>query len=214
MTLLRDFESLGIDGRSVPTWMVGKFSGRCVVVASAACVWEDLSSIGLNRISAEGDYGWAVMCVNDTLMHWPGIVHHAYSNQHRWFDGWLKARRETIAGYVTRRVWGEVRHVHSNNSGGDYQWPWPGTGTSTLNAVYTALALGYAPVVICGAPLDSSPHYFDPPWAATNFNREVGQDKANPAVPQYWGRAKKHIFRDRVFSQSGRTRELLGAYTP
>lgn len=31
-------------------------------------------------------------------------------------------------------------------------WKVPGHGTSTLNAVYLACLLGYAPVYVCGAP--------------------------------------------------------------
>lgn len=211
MALVDDFSLLGVSSRSFPAELVGKHAGeRCLVVATARGVWADLETVGIERIRPDGEYGWHVMAVNDMIAHWPGVVHHAYSNQHRWLDAWVRGRRETIAGYVVRQRWGEVRLTHSNNVGGKVQWPWPGHGTSTLNAIYTALALGYAPVVVCGAPLTNDGHYFDPPWVGSNFEREIGHDRNGEL--QYWAKSARKIFGGRVFSQSGRTRELLGAF--
>lgn len=151
------------------------------------------------------------MAVNDMIMYFPGIIDHCYSNQHRWFQGWLQARRETICKVCTRKQWGEPGPTHSCRVGGKYNWPWPGHGTSTLNAVYTAVALGYDPIVICGAPLDNSPHFFEPPWGYSNFEREVSIDVKGQL--SFWANAKKNLFRGRVYSMSGRTKELLGAYS-
>ena len=91
-------------------------------------------------------------------------------------------------------------------------WPWPGHGTSSLNGCYTGLALGYDEIVLCGAPLDDSGHYFDPPTWHTNFVREIPDvDRGGVIQPRYWSEAKARIFDGKVKSMSGRTRDLLGA---
>lgn len=202
-----EFGSLGISGRSLPADQVGRFAGqRCLVLASAACVWDDVMALG---VIGDQNNGWHTMCVNDIAMHWPGVVNHLYSNQHRWIPHWVGARRETIDGHKVRERWGPIGATHSCGQGGQYTWPWPGHGTSTLNAVYTALALGYSKVVLCGAPLDNSPHYFEPPWCRSKFEREVGLTVQGGLV--HWSQAAAKVFKGRVFSMSGRTKELLGA---
>ena len=84
----------------------------------------------------------------------------------------------------------------------------PAQRTSLLGAVFTACGLGYGPVVICGGPLDNTPHYFEPDWIRSNFEKEVPDTvDGNLAI---WNHARK-AFAGRVFSMSGRTREFLGA---
>lgn len=171
------------------------FSGKLIVAAGAACLWEDLEK---GRWSPE----CAVLTVNDITMHFPGPVAHAYSNDARWLPKWVEARRELLL-----KRHGPIGHVHSNHRGVQWEWPWPGHGTSLLGGVYTGLALGYSQIIICGGPLDDSPHYFEPPWMKTNFSREVGDRNGKM---RYWTRAKDEIFGGRVTSVSGRTKELLG----
>lgn len=179
--------------------IAGKFSGLLIVVASAACVWKDLEAAGMAK---NHDAHIHVMAVNDMLMHYPGKVTHAYSNDHRWLPKWIAARREQLI-----RAYGGIDYVHTCHHGAKYSWPWPGHGTSSLNAVYTGLALGYDEIWICGAPMDNGPHYFDAPWAETNFGNLKREDGSLP----YWTNAARSIFEGRVKSFSGRTREVLGA---
>ena len=187
------FEAVGI---TLPhNKLVGKYQGRKVlVVGSARCVWDDLS-----QFRHEID----VMTVNDMVIHLPGRVTHAYSN-----DAWrvppmIQARRPKFV-----EQWGNPYGHSCNPHEGVYVWPWPGHGTSSLNAVYTALALGYDEVILAGVPLDDSGHYFDPPWVKTNFTQEV---KETESGPRYWEMAAKKVFDGKVKSLSGRTRDLLGA---
>lgn len=199
--MLKGFEFLGVSQRDYPEELVGKFQGKkLIVVAGAACVWDDLALLG---VKGGQNAGWDVMCVNDIVMHYPGRVKHLFSNDHRLIPHWIGARRQQYT-----RAYGPIEYVHSQRVGAKYCWPWPGHGTSLLGGVYTGLAMGYELVVICGGPLDDSPMYFSPSWEFRNFTREVG---VKSGEMQYWGRAASKCFRGRVKSMSGRTRELLGA---
>jgi len=183
---------LGLDPKQFPE-IAGTCAGSCIVAAGAACVWDDLIAL---------DQDWDVMTVNDITMHFPGVIAHAFSYDAPWLAKWVAARRELLT-----RKYGPIGAIHSNNRPVEHFWPWPGQGTSALGAVYTALALGYKQIVLCGVPLDDSPHYFDPPWARCNFTREVGT--RGEKTLRYWNPAVLAG----VTSMSGRTRELLGSPT-
>lgn len=192
------FECLGIAEEFMRFPKVaGTYSGILIIVGSGRCVWEDLEKAGMAK-----NQDHHIMALNDMIMHYPGPLEHAYSNDHTLIDTWVKARRPTLV-----RDWGRIKHIHNCRAGRHHVWPWPGHGSSGLNAVYTGLGLGYDRVWLCGIPLDDSGHYFDAPWIKTNFNQEVA-DRDNG--PRYWENAARRIFKGRVKSFSGRTRELLG----
>ena len=183
-----------------PQELLDKWCGKkLVVVCGGRCVWDDLASI---NVTGQNPNGFDIMTVNDITMHYDGKVKHVYSNDHRWLPKWIEARRELIS-----REYGGIQYVHTCLTGARYVWPWPGHGTSALGAVYTGLAMGYDQIVLCGAPLDNSGHYFDPPWKETRFISEIATKNGEL---RYWAQAKEKIFNDKVRSQSGRTRELLG----
>lgn len=173
--------NLGIPESQYPEH--GTESGIVAILGSARCVWDDYSK--LCGVSLKFD----VMCVNDIVMHFPERIHHAYSNDHDLLDRWLAARRDQL-----RARFPEPKR-HSLKT-----WPWPGHGTSALGAAYTALALGYDEVYLCGVPLDGSGHYFDPPWVESNHDKEN---------IKHWETARDRVFGNRVFSMSGRTRAIL-----
>lgn len=198
--MLKDFEFLGLSLRDYPD-LVGKFSGKLVIVAGGGCVWDDLKR--LNCRGGIDNNGWTVMTVNDVTAHYPGKITHVYSNDHRMLPFWIGARRPQYT-----RAYGPIPYVHSCRVGAKNNWPWPGHGTSALGATYTGLAMGYDEIVLCGVPLDDSPNYFSPDWEPRNFTREV-PEKDNGTMA-YWHQAAKACFRGRVKSMSGRTKELLG----
>lgn len=184
------------DGNS----LLDRFSGRLLVVGSARCVWDDLKTLGFSVGALPRT---DVMCVNDIVMHFPGTVKHFFSNDTKTIPKWIAARRRLLS-----KPYGFPQYVHTCRKGNACNWPWPGHGTSALGAVYTGLALGYAPVVLCGIPLDDTGHYFDPPWIGSNFVREVGVKGSGRM--KYWEDANDRVFDGRVHAVSGRLVDVLG----
>jgi hypothetical protein len=68
----------------------------------------------------------------------------------------------------------------------------------------TGIGLGYAPIVLCGLPLDDGPHNGEPPWRRTKFASSEAPDD-----DPHWRRSRE-CFKGTVFSMSGRTREWFG----
>lgn len=178
-----------------------RYSGVLAVCASGHTLWDDLYSLGHRDV---WDQNFDIMAVNDAGMHIPHKLTHWYSNDYEWLPKWVAARRPRFV--KEGRMWeprgGESITTHScYNAPGAMIWPWPGGGTSTLYGVYTGLALGYSEIVVCGAPLDNGPHYFDPPWQPTTFAK-CGDFKS-------WQNARDRIFEGRVRSLSGNTKRIL-----
>ena len=140
---------------------------------------------------------------NDIAMHIPGPVKHLYSNNTPFLKRWEQARRDQFCS-----TYGFIKHLHSNHSGHIF-WPWPGSGTSALGATYTALALGYDEIILCGVPLDDSCHYFDPDWRQCSFTKQVPL-KGNGQI-KYWADAAAKVFDGKVSARSGRLTEILNA---
>lgn len=176
------------------------YQGRCVIAGGAMCVWDDIQGFAPEIRGGGTD----LMCVNDIGMHMPLKVRHWFSNGPGDVQRWRACRRR---GY-NEDIVTHALEFSSQPGKVHWVWPWPGHGTSSLNAVYTALQMGYTDVVLCGVPLDNQPNYFSPAWERRNFEREVPDRDGRL---KWWGRAADERFNGRVKSMSGRTRELLGA---
>ena len=176
--------------------LIGRFSGRLLIVGGARCVWDDLVSVDFRNTD--------ILCINDIVMHFPGKVKHFFSNDSMYTPRWLSSRRRNLC-----KFYGPVEYVHTCNKGAEYNWPWNGEGTSALGAVFSGLAMGYDKIILCGISLDDSGHYFDPPWMMSDF---MSMGLTGSTKIKCWVRAME-IFDGKVTSCSGRTRELLGLPT-
>lgn len=175
-------------------------SGHILICASGNCLWEDLYTLA---IPLKWQQEFDIMAVNDAGMHIPHRLKHWYSNDYTMLVRWRKSRRPRFKTADDAPVTeNEQIQMHSCfPCPGAIVWPWHGGGTSTLNAVFTALALGYDKITICGAPLNNEPHYFDPPHTKTNFERSGGW--------RTWQDARDRHFNGKVKAVSGNTKIIL-----
>lgn len=183
--------------------IAGCFAGNGLVIAGdAACVWEDLerfgcrSDEGRGRVAKDGFHFMAVNKIGETF---PGDLKHWFSNSAAHLGRFSAARRDEYTQEF--RV---PENTHACNPGAMWCWPWKGHGTSALGATLAGVAMGYAPVVLCGIPLDESPHNGEPPWRKTRFTTEVR------ARDLHWQRAIDAVLKGKVISMSGRTKDWLG----
>tara|TARA_R100001510_G_scaffold57034_2_gene63888 strand:- start:5952 stop:6566 length:615 start_codon:yes stop_codon:yes gene_type:complete len=187
-------------------------SGSLLICGSGKCIWDDLAHWksgcreGDNCIDFDGD----VMAINDIGMHLSFPIQHWYSNDYEMLPKWLAARRPLIAQNDNKIF------THSCYGRADFVWPLTGAGTSGLNAVFTALKIGYSKITLAGIPLDDAGHYWEPEWFSTNFTNEVPyskteKEKDSQKEIKYWSKAAKESFEGKVKSCSGRTKEILGS---
>ena len=93
-------------------------------------------------------------------------------------------------------------HGHEKWPEVDQVWSFPPGGSSGLFAVRVALALGYQEVYLCGVPMDATPRF-------TQTHSPRKPDYGISEGIQYWEDSLPFL-RGRVFSMSGRTKQLLG----
>jgi hypothetical protein len=170
----------------------GSYSGDCLVVCTAKCVWDDLAKVP--------NQGADVLCVNDSGLRFPGDVEHWYSSHADALPLYREIRRAAVITHsMCKSKLPELA---------DWVWPWPGHGNSGLNAIYTALGLGYGRVWVCGLPMDNTGHFNDGPsghWleprCAVHGKWSQYGDRKNFKV---WERAIATVFDGRVTFMSGR----------
>lgn len=157
-----------------------------IILGGGRCVWDDYDMVRHHKHD--------IMAVNDVGMHIPSPLAHWYSNDAAMIPKWVSCRR--YAG---------VGKLHTNNGAGVgvpsgiRMWDFVG-GNSVINAVEVGLALGYADIVVCGAPLDNSGWYFSPIWEESHYNNENELDEWRRRVVKFSGRVK---------SMSGNTKRIL-----
>jgi hypothetical protein len=157
-----------------------------LVVGSASCVYDDLRfkpytgpTIAVNRAMLDLDIPVDIGCT----------LHHEITRELMLgYNGRLFCSRGT--DYVT-----DVLPVKD-------EWR---NGTSGLYAVQIALHFGAPGVILCGMPIDDSPH----------FHRETGLARGIPELVamhrQPWIEYADFLRKAGVRSMSGWTRELLGS---
>lgn len=205
--LIPYLRELGADMNPLPP-IAGTYTGfGLIVCGDAACLWDDLERFGAASSMGRGCVhkdGFHIMTVNRAVETMPANIEHIYSNEPDLLMRFVAARR-----YEYCKEFEGPRHSHSHRRGASHKWPLGGHGTSGLGASLVGVGLGYDPIVLCGLPLDNGPHNGEPPWRRCNFEREAA-DNVDTHINQYWERARRLAFQNRVRSMSGRTREWLG----
>ena len=175
-----------------------------VIVGSGRCVWEDLEKIWPVEC--------AVMCINDMIMFYPGEIDHVFSCDGYMLKYWWAARRPPYKSQFERIPSFHTVDNDQNVPESYKRHHFVGGGTSGLAACFAGLDLGYNHIVLCGVPIDNSGHFWEAPWGATNFQREIAnsEGKIRGDGRRFWVNAMEK-FDGRVKSLSGFTKILLGS---
>lgn len=133
------------------------------------------------------------MALNLAGLEFEDIRHWASVNGHE-FPDLIQARRD--------KGWRMDIQIHSRGRVRDAEFPihvWisPIAGSSSLFGAIVGLALGYEPVILCGCPL-----------RGTNVFRKRGG--GYESYLEAWERIAPEL-KNRVFSMSGLTQDLLGS---
>jgi len=167
---------------------------RLVIFGTARCLWDDRRRFN-EMLEGKTHH---VMTINDAAIHVMGKPIDHIVSLHKEFVGPLKKMK------MAARNLGECT-THCDKEGKDVQCFWKFSnvgGTSALFGVKIGLAMGYKKITLCGCPLDNSGHYWEDPST-------VGILGCG-AIGMVWKDAARDIFKDRVRSMSGRTKEILG----
>lgn len=187
----------GIDVTQCPESMIDRYKGgRLLVLGGGRSVWRDIDAVG------QIEDVWDVMCVNDIMAYYQGVVLHGVTLHVEYMPGWMTFRRGHAFGYG--------RHVftHSDRQAGGFPectWKLDNLGgTSSMYGIFIGLVMGYEKILLAGIPMDGSGHFFDPPGDKTAGMFD------NSSQKNVWWWARDNIFKGRVKSMSGNTREWLG----
>jgi hypothetical protein len=181
-----------------------------MVLGGAECVWEDVA-----KLEAIMGRPWdgLVIAVNDIGSHWPHRIDHWCTLHPEKLAAWMGARKKNghSDGYITwtrdnrvRRGKGtpEVPHRQIGSGKGQIQG-----GASGMLAVAVAYELKCTHVVLCGVPMDRTPHFAESTvhqkgriWNSSQSHLRAWQKQ--DVLSKLKGRCK---------SMSGETLKLLGA---
>lgn len=182
--------ALGGRGETPPR--LGRYHGELIILGGSRCVWEDYEKVRKR--------GGDIMAVNDIGSHFKGYIRHWVTLHPAYFPGWRTYRDGHHYGsgqpYLT--------HSQKEHKGVDVVWRVANLGgTSGLFATQVGLMMGYDRITLCGIPMNTEAHYFDPPG-------EERRDFTDKTAHGVWREFSKQYFAGRVKSVSGWTRELLG----
>jgi hypothetical protein len=181
--------------------IAGTRTGPLIVVGTGRTMWADLAA--LDTLDAD------VMAINMAGVFLPRAPQHWASLHGEKFQWWIPLMHADGVAWNERGFSaGPVMETHSYRRypGVKHVWPDsimpPTDGGSGLAGIRAGLAMGYAPLILAGMPIDDTGHFYDPP------GRALATHGMFLAV---FRQAAKHEFRGRVRSMSGATRELVGA---
>jgi hypothetical protein len=182
-----------------PPAIVGKYVGRPLLVAgSGKCLWEDMEPfIGK---------GWDYMAVNYAGLMFPLPLNH-WSSQHTETATQLRELRQIDFKPVPHTE-DYLFHAHIEGPKIDVVWNSHKLtgGTSAFSSTVYATLMGYNPIVLVGIPLDMSGHFYDAPFS----HKDYGYISMGDQLKEVWQWGQDRIFKGKVRSMSGLTREICG----
>ena len=194
----------GIEITGDPPKVAGNFPGRCVVIGSGACLWDDARK--LYRYDSENKYD---NCgVNHGGFFWPWPLTHFCSLHANYIQYWLPMRLKTFSqGWI---------HSHAAKKEPHVENVWNFVRPAAMSGLFAAkamLACGYDEVILLGNPMDDSGHFYDPPPGLLAPGEQASWEHMryrHRENMREWEQASIDEFKGRVKSMSGYTRDLLG----
>lgn len=181
-----------------------KPSGKTLLVCgSGRTLFSDIADLGIGS-DDELAHHYDVMTINEALLAIPRCQHFATFHDEKVMSWLLLRKYRRVNGVIQPDYMGTLTHSVRKSPGVKCVHLFEERGgTSTLFGVQIAL-INYARIIVCGAPMDTSGRFYEPPWHA-------GHDYKKTDGFGAWERLNAQgEFTDRVFAMSGATRELLG----
>ena len=180
---------------------------QAIIIGSASCVFDDfdaaVAAIGVN---------FDLCAVKYAGVFWPGEIDYWISLhpeklqpfvEERGRRGHPPARRIIVHRQQMDREVGRWKYPINAEVYPEFRWVENGSsGSSSLYAVKCLLKDGYERIVLCGCPMDKTVMHLEPN-ATPRFAKSTEHFKRG------WQQALPEI-RDKVYSMSGWTRDLLG----
>jgi hypothetical protein len=189
---------------SDPPSIAGGDCPNMLILGGGKGLWEDYFAAREVMPSSH------IMCVNDIAAQFKAEkIQHAVSLHHRLLPAVCIMRKEK--GMLEK----VCRHSSSRGAredSADVYWCMQnGGGTSGLFATKIAIAMGSKHIILCGLPIDSSGHYFDPPTPEDNRTTKFAENHSSFA--EWRDMKKSKLVMSRVRSMSGNTGNLFGKPT-
>lgn len=181
-----------------------KATGKTLLVCgSGRTLFSDIADLGMSS-DDELAHHYDVMTINEALLAIPRCQHFATFHDEKVMSWLLLRKYRRVNGVIQPDYMGTLTHSVRKSPGVKcvHLFEVQG-GTSTLFGVQIALTK-YQRIIVCGAPMDASGRFYEPPWrAGHDYKVSDGWDA--------WGKLKDAgEFENRVFAMSGATREILG----
>jgi len=169
--------------------IAGTKSGDLLVMGTAACLWDDLSRY-------DDQHKGERLAVNDAIFYYPVFASFKLNHGVSLHCDFLSVYTHGSPSLPT--------HSNISSNGGHPTHVWPlqrDGGTGGLFAVLIGLLMGFDRIILAGSPIDGSGHFYYPGKTAL-YGDSIVRDE--------WLRARDAVFKGKVKSLSGCTREWLG----
>ena len=174
-----------------------------LVCGSGRTLFSDIADLGVSSDDELAHY-YEVMTINEALLALPRCQHFATFHDEKVMSWLLLRKYRRVNGVIQPDFMGTLTHSVRKSPGVKcvHLFEVKG-GTSTLFGVQIALER-YKRIIVCGAPMDTSGRFYEPPW-------HTGHDYKIADGFDAWDKLKAcGEFEGRVYAMSGATRELLG----
>jgi len=162
------------------------YPGGLLILGGGRTVWEDYRK-AKSLFNTEREY--EIMCINDIAGQFKAeTIQHIVSCHQRLPKALSIMRKEKSMLEAC------LLHSSKPSPGLDFVWEKVSTngGSSAMLAVKIAIAIGYNKIILCGVPLDTSGHYFDPP-----VHKDNSSSWFDGATRNVW----KEFYRDNAFAR-------------